>query len=215
MSLLGPTKQQILTILRRSPCTVHDLALMLNVSDNAVRTHVLTLERDRLIEPHGRRTSARKPAVVYAVAPAADQLLAKPYAAVLDAVLTEIEGRHGPSEVTSIARTVGERLAREHLGQVSNLRGRARIEAIGEIINRIGGVAEVEEKDGHFVVNGYSCPLVAVIPEHPQLCALTTAFIEQLVGQSTVQERCNRGPDLRCRFEIELDSGNSERLKRT
>lgn len=204
LSLLGSTKLQILNILRRSPCTVHDLAVILDLTDNAVRTHVLALERDRLIEPHSRRPGVRKPAIVYGLAPAADQLLPKPYAAVLNAVLDEVEVRQGTDEITSIARSIGENLAEEHWGRVANLQGRERIEAIARLIDQIGGLAEVEEKDGRFVLNGFSCPLVAVVPNHPQICTLTKTFIQDLLGHGTVHERCDhQGSDVRCRFEIE------------
>lgn len=202
---LGSTKLQILNVLRRNPSTVRDLALALNVTENAVRTHVLTLERDALVRPHGRRANARKPSIVYGLAPDADRLFAKPYGAVLTSVLDEVEERRGDAEVASIACAVGRELARARSARVAPLTGRARVAAIVQLINELGGLAELEEKDGHLFLHGYSCPLVAVVPSHPEICKLTQTFVEDLLGSGTVRECCDRaGDDVRCHFAIDL-----------
>ncbi len=64
---LETTRGQILTLIRRGRQTVEELAAALDLTDNAVRNHLATLERDSLIQQAGvRRTSgAGKPALLY------------------------------------------------------------------------------------------------------------------------------------------------------
>ncbi len=155
---LGPTRLQILDLLRHGPRTVHDLAVAIGVTDNAIRAHVTALERDRLIEQQGRRPGVRKPSVVYDLAPAADQLFPKPYARVLGLVLDEVEWRQGSDELTSIAERVGQELARPHAGGLGSLRGRARVEAIAGLLGELGGLIDVETQENGFRLVGYSCP---------------------------------------------------------
>ena len=45
---------------------------------------------------------------------------------------------------------------------------RARLEVAVAVLGELGGLAEFEEHDGAFVVRSYSCPLTAVVPEHPE-----------------------------------------------
>ncbi|MGH7860692.1 MAG: ArsR family transcriptional regulator, partial [Candidatus Dormibacteraceae bacterium] len=71
----GATKLRILALLRRRPRTIPELAAELSLTGNAVRTHLATLERDRLVAPHGHRLTVRRPATIFALTPAADQFL--------------------------------------------------------------------------------------------------------------------------------------------
>ncbi|HVC35689.1 MAG TPA: ArsR family transcriptional regulator [Chloroflexota bacterium] len=200
----GATKLRILALLRRGPHTVPELATELSLTSNAVRTHLATLERDRLVAPHGHRPTARRPATMYKLTPLADQLLTKPYAAVLSAVLQTVKERYGDSELTGLLREIGQRLGQERAARVLGLAGRARVETIAEVINDLGGVVEVEEQSSRFILTGYSCPLVAVVAAHAPVCALTQALIETLLGQGRVQECCDRHGEIRCRFAIDL-----------
>jgi predicted ArsR family transcriptional regulator len=203
-SFLGTTKMQILVLLRRAPRTIHELATALNLTDNAVRAHIVALERDRLVERVGHRSGLRKPSVSYTLAGAGDQLFAKPYGEVLDAVLDRLEQRHGTDEVAQIMREIGRQLARERPSLANGRPKRERLGTVAEFITGLGGMAEVEEHADHFVLTSYSCPIATVVPGHPQACQLTQAFIEELLRQGTVRERCQRGDELRCVFEIEL-----------
>jgi predicted ArsR family transcriptional regulator len=94
---------------------------------------------------------------------------------------------------------VGRRIAEAHIPPTDGTR--ARLEAAVDVLNELGGLAELEERDGPFVIRGYSCPLAAVTPSHPEVCRLAETLITELVGVS-VHERCNRGERPRCCFEV-------------
>ena len=53
--LLKSTRGQILALLRTGNRTVNELAAILNLTDNAVRAHLVSLERDGLAQQHGTR----------------------------------------------------------------------------------------------------------------------------------------------------------------
>ena len=78
---------------------------------------------------------------------------------------------------------------------------RSRLEAAVEVLNELGGLAELEEHDGGLVIRGYSCPLAAVTPVHPEVCRMAETLIAELAGVP-VHERCDRGERPRCCFEI-------------
>ena len=70
-----------------------------------------------------------------------------------------------------------------------------------EVLNELGGLAELEEGDGYYCIRGYSCPLASVVPGHPEVCHLTETLLMELVGVP-VQEQCNDGEVPRCCFTI-------------
>src|SRR2546429_1867476 len=93
------TRGKIVTLLRRTSRTVEELAQALDLTDNAVRAQLATLERDGLVQQHGRRRSSSKPASVYDLTPAAEELFSKAYGPVLRQLLDELNERMTAEEV--------------------------------------------------------------------------------------------------------------------
>jgi predicted ArsR family transcriptional regulator len=65
------TRGQVTALLRQGERTVEELAQALVLTDNAVRAHLVTLERDGLVRQAGLRRGLSKPAYAYALTPAA------------------------------------------------------------------------------------------------------------------------------------------------
>src|SRR5919199_6002354 len=105
------TRGRIVALLRRATRTVDDLAQALALTDNAVRAHLATLERDGLVHQQGVRRGSGKPAAAYALTPDAERLFPKPYAPVLRQLLDELDQRIAPEEVETMLRRVGHDLA--------------------------------------------------------------------------------------------------------
>ncbi len=79
------------------------------------------------------------------------------------------------------------------------------------MLNDLGGLAELGEDDGAFVIRGYSCPLAAVTPAHPEVCKLAETLLTEVVGTS-VRECCDRGEPPRCQFAVALADGTAQAL---
>ena len=197
------TRGQIVTMLRRSKSTVEDLARALDLSDNGVRAHLAILERDGIVLQRGslRRTSGGgKPAYVYELTQEGEDLFAKAYEPTLGRLLDVLCERLGLEESEALLRSVGRRLAEEHDSRRAD-GVHARLEMAVEVLNELGGLAELEEQDGTLVIRGYSCPLGGVTPDHPEVCRMAEALVAEVAGVS-VQEQCERGERPRCRFEV-------------
>ena len=196
------TRGQIVTLLRRSNRTVEDLARALDLTDNGVRAHLAVLERDGIVRQRGsvrRSSGGGKPAYVYELTREAEDLFPKAYEPTLSRLLDVLAERLGPEESEALLRSVGHRLAEEHATRADGTH--ARLEAAVEVLNELGGLAELEERDGAVVIRGYSCPLAGVTPDHPEVCRMAEALVAEVAGVS-VREHCDRGERPRCCFEI-------------
>ncbi len=196
------TRGQIVTLLRRSGRTVEDLARALSLTDNGVRAHLAILERDGIVRQRGsvrRSSGGGKPAYVYELTQEAEDLFPKAYEPALRRLLDVLSDQLGPEEAEALLRSVGRRLAEEHSVRATD--ARARLEVAVEVLNELGGLAELEERDGALVIRGYSCPLAGVTPDHPEVCRMAETLIAELAGVP-VHERCDRGERPRCCFEI-------------
>ena len=77
--LLTSTRGQIILLLREKPRTVLELAEAVGLTDNAVRAHLATLERDGLVHQRGgARAGFRKPHFSYELTTEADERFPKP-----------------------------------------------------------------------------------------------------------------------------------------
>jgi predicted ArsR family transcriptional regulator len=196
------TRGQIVTLLRRSKCTVEDLARALDLTDNGVRAHLAVLERDGVVRQRGsvrRSSGGGKPAYVYELTQEGEDLFPKAYEPTLRRLLDVLADQLGPEESEALLRSVGRRLAEEHSTRADG--AHARLEAAVEVLNELGGLAELEERDGTIVIRGFSCPLATLTPDHPEVCRMAETLIAEVAGV-TVHERCDRGERPRCCFEI-------------
>jgi predicted ArsR family transcriptional regulator len=194
------TRGQIVTLLRRSGRTVEELARALGLTDNGIRAHLAVLERDGIVRQRGsvrRSSGGGKPAFVYGLTEEAEDLFPKAYEPALRRLLEVLSERLGSGESEALLRSVGRRLAEEHSTRADG----ARLESAVEVLNELGGLAELEEHDGGFVIRGYSCPLAGVTPDHPEVCRMVETLIAELAGVP-VHERCDRGERPRCCFEV-------------
>jgi predicted ArsR family transcriptional regulator len=192
------TRGQVVTLLRRGPTTVEALARALELTDNAVRAHLAALERDGLVEQRGLQRGAGKPAYIYALAPDAERLFPKAYGALLHLMLDALSERLPPDDLTDLLQEVGHRLAEGQAKPVGDLR--TRVEGAAALLGELGGLAEVEEHDGGFVISGRSCPLAAAVEGHPETCLLAEALLADVLAVPVCQA-CD--PDEpRCRFEV-------------
>src|SRR3954465_10303420 len=118
---LESTRGRVVSLLRRGPHTVEELAAALGLTDNAIRSHLATLERDGIIRQTGvrRGPGAGKPAVVYQLDPAAELLFSKAYAPVLRTLVDVIVEELSPDHVAAVLRRVGHELARGVGGRAS------------------------------------------------------------------------------------------------
>ncbi|HEX7736126.1 MAG TPA: ArsR family transcriptional regulator [Ktedonobacteraceae bacterium] len=193
------TRGRIVLLLRRASHTVDELAHDLDLTDNAVRAHLATLERDALVRPGGTRRGGGKPAVVYNLTPEAEQLFPKAYAPVLQQLLEVLSTCLSAEKITEIMESTGQRLAAQWSIAPGKLS--ARLQQAVAILNELGGLAELREGDETYVIQGYSCPFAVIVPGHPEVCQLTQTLLAELIGEP-VEEHCEREGTVRCCFRI-------------
>lgn len=195
------TRGRLALLLRSGPCTVEQLAQSLGLTDNAVRAHLVALERDGLVRQAGSVRTARRPSLTYELAPDAERLFPKAYGAVLSAFLAVLDRELPAAVIDQTLRAAGRRLAQELAanGQNGDLEARA-ARAVG-VLDDLGGSATLEAVGDDVHVRGRSCPLAIVVREHPDVCALVESLLEEVTG-ARVEEQCERAGQPHCHFRL-------------
>lgn len=195
------TRGRLVTLLRGTTKTVNELAEELELTDNAVRAHLLSLERDGLIKQSGIQRGTRKPHLAYSLTEEAEHLFPKAYDALFNQLIAVLKGRLTPLALEEVLREVGRSLAGAQTASRKNGNIEGRISKALVALEAIGGAARVEKENEKLVICSESCPLATAVAEHPEVCRLAETLLSEVIGLE-VRERCDRDGPPRCRFEV-------------
>ena len=196
------TRGRIVAILRRGWRSVDELAAALGLTDNAVRAHIATLERDGVVTQTGARRdgSVGKPATLYGVAEGADTLFSSAYAPALSALVAELGSRH-PEELESLLRGAGRRLGTPASGTLAE-----RVDTAAALLTELGADADVVATEDGYAIQGHGCALAQAVSSRPETCCMVEQLLAQVTG-GEVREHCDRGQyPPRCAFLISESS---------
>jgi predicted ArsR family transcriptional regulator len=197
------TRGQIVSLLRQSSKTVDELARELNLTDNAVRLHLGTLERDGLVQARGvrREGGVGKPATEYEISAEAEPSFSKAYIPFLSTLLAALGDRMTPVEIRALMRDVGHRMAGSVPDSSNTVAMRTKIAS--DLLNALGGVTRVERdpdsKDLRILGSG--CPLSVAVGQREEVCVAVQTMLRDVIGVS-VREQCDRSERPCCRFAI-------------
>ena len=197
-SLQG-TRGRIIDLLRRAPATATEIAAQLELTYNAVRSHLNALDRDGLVRPSSLKRGGTRPAVLYELAPGVNEAMSRAYVPFTTQVLRELSERLPASELDEIMRGVGRGLARQWSRPQGSFR--ERVEAAAAVLQTLGAPNELESSDGGLTILGFGCLLASAVGEQPAVCHAMESLLEELIG-APVTECCQRGERPRCCFTI-------------
>jgi predicted ArsR family transcriptional regulator len=194
------TRGRIIVLLKMSPRTVNEIAELLGLTDNAIRAHLLILERDGLVEQRGAVKGFRKPHTAYGLTDNARHLFPKPYAFVLNNLIEELKATVSRRSLLETLRRLGRRIAGTDAIPAGDLD--ERLAQTVKTLERLGGAASIVKEDGKLAIRSESCPFNEAVSEHPEVCQVAEAMITEIVGRP-VREVCRRNGSPKCYFEIE------------
>jgi len=194
------TRGRIVLLLRHAAKTVNDLVAELELTDNAVRAHLLSLERDKLVEPGGTVKGFRKPHNTYRLTNEARHLFPKPYDSLFNKLIEVMEGRYAPDEISEVLRETGRRLANVNVPHRTGILEADLKKTIG-VLEELGGAARIEHVGDDVIIQSESCPFADAVAEHPEVCKIAESMIGEIVGRE-VTEKCDRTAAPKCCFLI-------------
>ena len=197
------TRGKIVTLLRGAERSVDELSKELGLTDNAVRSHLFTLERDGLVRQSGMLKGFRKPHFAYTLTDEAEYLFPKPYDALFNQLLESLKSRFSKKALQDVLREVGQRIGGAKAAAIPVDAGLDfRLETALKTLEEIGGNAELTEEENGFIIKSRSgCPLAGAVAHHPEVCKLAESLLSEIVGRPVI-EICDREKTLCCRFEI-------------
>ena len=208
----GSRRAEVVALLQRGIGTVSDLATRLHLTKNAVRSHLLALEREGLVSRKGSQAGTRRPHELYQFTARAQKFLTQASDASLSALLTAMKRRLPASQLRELLEGGGKALAERFETDGSEKPLRARVQNAVRLLNQMGGGARIDTMEQGFVIRSRGCPLAPVVAEHPETCQMMESFLA-LIVRAPVRESCIRNGKSHCQFavssqDIELSRNN-------
>jgi predicted ArsR family transcriptional regulator len=194
------TRGRVVLLLRNGSRSVNDLATDLGLTDNAVRANLLALERDRLVESGGTIKTFRKPYTVYRLTEEARHLFPKSYDSLFNRLLDAVKHRFSPVSITGLMHEVGKKVGSGKL-LPPDAGLEERLEQTLNALEDLGGSAVIEREGSKIQIRSDSCPFADAVAEHPEVCRMAEAMVEEIVGLP-VEEICDRKHMPKCCFSI-------------
>ncbi len=196
------TRGQIVLLLRKEARTVADLANELELTDNAVRAHLATLERDRFVRRAGDRPGFRKPHFSYELTAEAEELFPKAYGPLLSRLLATLKKRYRSEQVVALLDEVGRDIVTSRKLPAATPIG-DRVTHVLKLLEELGGQARAKRTNGTVIVRSENCPLAEVTANHPEVCQMLEMVCSRIIGKP-VRQRCERDAGPKCVFEIKV-----------
>ena len=182
----GARGEILLELKRAQPLTAKELAERVGVSANAVRHHLKELEAKGLVGYGREQRGVGAPTFAYRLTPQGEALFPKRYEQTLTELLDRMAVRHGRDAAVAMFEDRYADLTRRLQVELHGVAPERRLDAVADVMNEAGYMAEVDERDGAFHLAEHNCAIRAVAERFPEVCAAEAKFLQAVLA-ATVQ----------------------------
>jgi len=189
---------------RRHSASAADLAQELELSPNAIRQHLASLEREGLVSERPVRRGKTKPTHEFSLTSEGARLFPQRYDVLLNAVLREVRDIGGEDAVREIFERMGRRSAEKMVARTATLKGDERVGALVDLLRNHGVEADYNADGKTYVIREHNCPYAETVKEHPQVCSVIHTVLGDLFPAGSRQTESLATGGEACRFEVKV-----------
>lgn len=200
----GHRQEQILTLLLNSAegMSIDEMAAELGISRNAVKQHLVVLEKEQLVREAALNSTGGRPARRYSLTEQGVNRFPKQYAWFCNLLLNDLAAELSEEALERMMWNMGVKLGRSLLPQFAHKDAPQKMLALVELMQSLGYHAELIQQDGRPGIKAVNCVYHDLAQQHPQLCQFDQALIATLLEQPIRQTACMVNKDCDCRFKI-------------
>jgi predicted ArsR family transcriptional regulator len=183
--------------------TVQALAQTLDVSRNAVRQHLTSLERDGLVAKGRTQPSGGRPEQLYVLTEAGNERFPRQYSWFSELLLQMLHAEPGGSGLDDKLADMGRTVAASLTGRLTGESGSVgRIAAVAGIMQELGYDAVARTENGERAIEARNCVFHKLAAKCPEVCSFDMALLSATSGCRVEHRTCMvRGGDA-CRFHF-------------
>ncbi|HYW50412.1 MAG TPA: helix-turn-helix domain-containing protein [Gemmatimonadaceae bacterium] len=187
----GVQAELLLALKKHQPLTARELAARFDLTPNAMRRHLETLEAAGIVRHAREVRGVGGPVHAFSLTGSGEALFPRQYATVLLETLECIAAEHGRGGVTDFFRRKWATLAADAAPALHQLPMEERVQLVAELWTSLGYMAEadVDGESGLPVLRKHNCAIRAVAEQYPEICATEAAFIGEVIGVPAERRR--------------------------
>jgi predicted ArsR family transcriptional regulator len=199
------TRREILmTLKKRGGMTADELSEVLGITAMGVRRHLMTLERDGLVQYKPVQRGVGRPSYIYSLTDLADDLFIKNYDQFANELLTILKMIDGDEKVEELFARRMERLEASFAPHLANKDLPEQVAELSRIQNEKGYLTEWEQlDDGTFVFVEHNCAIAKIAQTCNFACDYELQLLNNLLdADQIVREDHIASGDISCRYRI-------------
>ena len=196
-----PTRFKILDAIKTDgPQPVRALARVLDITDVAVRQHLVALERDGLVQRQSVRRPLGRPQNVYQLTEAAQGHFPQRYDDLACDLLDEAREALGGLGLEKLLQARLESQVARHAPRMQGKDAAARLQELAAIQDENGFMATSDARQGEIVQR--HCSICTAAQRCPELCEQELLLFERLLGARVERVEHRLRGDPVCRYRV-------------
>ncbi|PTQ79662.1 transcriptional regulator [Nitrosospira multiformis] len=207
LNTIGERQKQLLKLLRgsRPGLSVDELSKGLEITRNAVRQHLSSLEGAGLITAGNTRPSGGgRPQQLYVLTELGKESFPRQYSWLAQLVLASVRREEGVENMGKRLSEIGASIAEQIRGQYPDLNTKEeKIDKLTEVMDQLGYNAKSATlPNGEKVIEADNCVFHQMAAKDMEICHLDRGLMETFTDSKVEQHECMaRGGEL-CRFRF-------------
>ncbi|MEH7013217.1 winged helix-turn-helix transcriptional regulator [Neobacillus niacini] len=212
--LSEPRRRIIGLIKNNGSSTISELAGSLHISGEAVRQHLVQLEKEGWVTRFSENNGVGRPILQYRLTTAGEHLFKKNYDQLTIEVLDTLTNSFGKDVLKNLLSAMIEERIRHWEPKLNGLSTIERLDELKDFYKKDDSFMEVEIKDHVYSLIERNCPYHNVAIKRPILCSVSVSVLTHLLGCSVKREKRLQNGDGCCAFRVLLEEPIKENTSR-
>jgi DeoR family transcriptional regulator, suf operon transcriptional repressor len=197
-------QNQILQLLlnAKSGLSIDEMASRLEISRNALKQHLVILERDQLVQKHALHTTGGRPAQSYVLSDKGINHFPKQYSWFCNLILTDLKAEMGEAAFKGYMKKLGVNLAQSLKQEFSHKSQADKITALVTAMQSLGYHAQLDLTPTETTIVAFNCVYHDLAQQHPELCEFDHALMSTLLEKPIMQTECMARNGCVCKFSL-------------
>jgi DeoR family transcriptional regulator, suf operon transcriptional repressor len=204
LDLLGRTQQKLLRLLHKNKqgLTIYELVEKLSVSRTAIKQHLISLAKTKLIKEGNLHKSGGRPTQSYVLTPYGEEQFPRQYSWFAQMLLESIKSEQDGKGLESFLKKLGSSISLKYTETLTQLPIKKRIQEVTNILSGLGYEAKVtptSDKNEISKIEISNCIFHQLANACPEVCSFDKSLLANLSGKQVELQSCiTLGSDVCC-----------------
>ncbi|WP_186576722.1 helix-turn-helix transcriptional regulator [Aquibacillus kalidii] len=203
------TRQAILELLKKQgSLSVSGLKQDLDITEMAVRKHLVKLEGENLITSRTVRQPMGRPVIYYSLTKTGENIFPTNYDAIAMEFLFDIEESMGTDAIDKLFENREKRMRKKYVRRIySDDSLEDKVKELVSVQNESGYMSEYhEESEGELSFSQYNCPIASIANKYSKPCDCELSLFKSVLGTDNVERvACIAKGESSCKYVIKQD----------